>query len=482
MIKYVSNTGGGTAVDFETAILDGFAVDGGLYVPERLPEVDKTTLERWSKLTYTQLAFEFLSLFIDRSIISAKDLEELIREAYKDFECKDVVELHQLKSRKSTFVMELFHGPTLSFKDIGQAFLVNLVHFFLDRRGEYKTLLIATTGDTGPAAAHFAAGKSTLDTWVLYPKNLITREQERQMTTLPHDNIHAVGVHDCPDGGDDLDDLIGVLYADEAFKERLRLSSVNSINWGRVMMQAVHYFYGYFRVVDFVGEEINTSVPSGGFGNLCGGSLARIMGLPVQTYVVASNRNDSLNRIFSQGVCSKAELHPTLSSAIDILFPYNFWRYLYFVIPDSAKIKELRAEYDRTGSVKFDADLFERFSNGYLSMSASDEQTLGMIDEVYKSDGYLLDPHGAVAVVAADNHRERLGDRKLICVATAHPAKFPEVTKKALNGGSSLPAAGLHASLESAKNEPESGHEFSFSHLEAEVRDAMEHNWTLKRR
>jgi threonine synthase len=481
MLKYVSNTGGGDVVDFETAILDGFAADGGLYVPEELPKISKEILEQWSILTYTELAFEILSLFIDRSIMSEIELKDLIQEAYQSFESKDIIPLHQLKSRKDTYIMELFHGPTLSFKDIGQAFLVNLVHFFLKKRNEYKTLIIATTGDTGPAAAHFAAGKSTLDTWILYPKNMITSEQERQMTTLPHNNIHSVGVYDCPDGGDDLDFLIAKLYADNDFKDKLKLSSVNSINWGRVMMQAVHYFYGYFQVVHYVGEEINMSVPSGGFGNLCGGSIARMMGLPVHTYVVASNKNDSLNRIFSTGVFSKAELYPTLSSAIDILFPYNFWRYLYFIVKDPNKIKEWRAEYENTGYMKFDSETFELFSKGYLSKSISDKQTLSIIGDIYKAEEYLLDPHGAISLVAADSYKEKLSERKLICLATAHPAKFPDITKKALNTERSLPEAGKHTSLEKAKEECERVYLCNYSHLENAIRNAMENNWKLNR-
>ena len=200
--------------------------------------------------------------------------------------------------------MELFYGPTISFKDIGLAFLVNLVNFFLERKKKHLTIVVATTGDTGPATAYFAAGKSNLDAWVLYPKDKITEEQERQMTTLPHNNIHPVGVSNCPDGGDDLDLVIAKLYANKRFKEKLKLSSVNSINWGRIMMQMVHYFYGYLQVVNEIGERVHMAVPSGGFGNLCAGALARKMGLPITTLISANNKNACLHRIFSQGFFS----------------------------------------------------------------------------------------------------------------------------------------------------------------------------------
>ena len=208
--------------------------------------------------------------------------------------------------------MELFYGPTLSFKDVGMSFMVNLVNFFLKRKNEHLSVIVATTGDTGPAAAHFIAGKSNLDGWILYPKGLITEAQERQMTTLPHTNIHPVGVSNCPEGGDDLDVVISQLYADDAFKNKLKLSSVNSLNWGRIMMQTVHYFYGYLRIAKEVGAPVNMAVPSGGFGNLCAGGLARKMGLPIHYLVVANNQNACLNRIFTQGVFSKQPIHETV--------------------------------------------------------------------------------------------------------------------------------------------------------------------------
>ena len=281
MLNYVSITGGGTPVDFETAILDGFAADGGLYVPQELPQISIDQLSGWSQLSYVDLAFEILSLFIDRTILSEAELKDVLRQAYAPFEKEEVIPLHPLISRKKTYIMELFYGPTLSFKDIGLAFLVNLVNLFLERRNERLTIIVATTGDTGPAAAYFAAGKPALDAWILYPEKMITEEQQRQITTLPQANIHPVGVENCADGGDDLDLVIRQLFANESLKEKLNLSSVNSINWGRIMMQTVHYFYGYFRIADSIGAPINIAVPSGGFGNLCAGALARDMGLPI---------------------------------------------------------------------------------------------------------------------------------------------------------------------------------------------------------
>ena len=481
-MNYISNIGGCPPTDFETAILDGFASSGGLYVPEELPKITKVQLQKWKNLGYVDLAFEILSLFIDRSIISEKELKHLLQNAYAPFEKEEIIPIHKLKSRKDTYILELFHGPTISFKDVGLAFLVNLVNFFLERKKAYQTLVVATTGDTGPAAAYFAAGKSCLDLWVLYPKDMITESQARQMTTLPHHNIHPVGVSNCPNGADDLDMVISKLFAYTSFKEKLNLSSVNSINWGRVMMQTVHYFYAYLNVASSIDEQVNISVPSGAFGNLCAGAIARQMGLPVQNFIVANNKNECLHRLFSRGIFSISPIHETVSSAIDILIPYNFWRYLHFAtggkIPE--KIKFWMEEFKLTGMVRFDKPTFEAYRKGFVSVGVSDKETLNTMKETFVKEHYLFDPHGAVAVAAADLVKSKLGDEKLICFATAHPAKFPNTVLKALEK-EKLPEAGKHNSIEKAKKQIEKVYLCDHSNLEEFITSKMEKHWTISK-
>ncbi len=480
MIQYLSTTGGTAPVDFETAILDGFAGDGGLYVPERLPTFSLNQLHQWKNLGYTDVAFEVLSLFIDKSVMQAKELKNLLSEAYAPFEKEEVIPMHRLRSRKDTYIMELFYGPTLSFKDIGLAFLVNLVDFFLKRKKERLSIVVATTGDTGPATAYFTAGKTNLDAWVLYPQEFITEEQERQMTTLPHSNVYPVAVSNCPDGGDDLDLVIAKLYANKPFKEKLKLSSVNSINWGRVMMQTVHYIYGYLQVVDTIGDPIDMVVPSGGFGNLCAGGLARNMGLPVGTFVIANNKNACLHRIFSKGQFKKEAIYETPSSAIDILIPYNFWRFLYFQVGmDGAQIRGWISEFKQTGNLQFDQATFEAYRKGFLSYSATDAQTISVIREMYLAEGYLLDPHGAVAAAAAKALSGVLTGKKTLYLNTAHPAKFPEVILKAL-GANNLPDAATHRSIIAAKKRCQKKYSCHHAHLEEALLAAMENNWDLK--
>lgn len=455
MIQFISTLGGGTPVDFETAILDGYAKDGGLYVPDHLPQIPIATLEKWSDLSYTELAFEIISLFVDRSIVNEKELKSLIGKSFDTFEVEEVIPFYQMKSRKNTYIMELFHGQTLSFKDVAMGFLVNLFDFFLTRRGERRSILVATTGDTGPAAAHAAVGKESIDIWLLYPKGLISEEQERQMTSLTSSNVRAVAVENCPNGGDDLDDTISELMSNDEIREKFGISSVNSINWGRVMTQTIHYFYGYFQMADRVGDEVNFSIPSGAFGNQCSGALARQMGLPIKHLICSNNENATLYRIFTEGSMFRKKLVNTPSSAIDIILPYNFWRFLYFRTGENqSKLKKWYDQFHQTGRIDFDEDTFIKIKEGILAEHVSDETTLALIKKIFDDEGYLMDPHLAVAVAGAIKFEDHLNkDAKLVCVATAHPSKFPDVIRKALSlKQGEMIEQGKHPSLEKAKD------------------------------
>lgn len=476
MIKYVSTRGGIPPVTFDEAVLQGFAADGGLFVPESIPMVTPEQFKSWADLDYPDLAFELLSLFIDRSIIPANDLKQLLDNSYKSFEHPDVIGFVPIGDEGRTYIMELFHGPTLSFKDVAMGFLINILDYLLQQRKEHLSIVLATTGDTGPAAAWASAGKETIDCWPLYPRGMISEEQERQMTTLNAANVHPIGVENCADGGDDLDFVVAKLFADEELKKRLNLSSVNSINWCRVMVQAVHYFYGYYRVVDKIGDEVIFSVPSGAFGNLFGGYLARSMGLPVNTFICANNVNQALHTAFSEGVFAKKDLVQTLSSAIDIVVPYNFWRFLYFSSgSDGEKIRSWMDEFKQNGKVELDSQILATVQKGFTSISISDARTSETIREVFHSnDGYLLDPHSAVAVAAANALKDRLPEKlKIVCLATAHPAKFPEITRACLDSGADLPEQGKHVSLERASKVCQHLRLCDLENLEFALIDAM---------
>jgi threonine synthase len=473
MTEYVSITGGGSPVDFENAVLKGKADDHGLFVPTNLPEITTDQLKAWQKHSYPDLAFEILRLNIEESIIPSVDLKRLVTESFSSFYEAEIIPHYSSKKYQNIIVQELFHGPTLSFKDVAMGFVVNLFNYFLERRKEHMTIMVATSGDTGPAAAFASINKKQLDTWLLYPEGLVTEEQRRQMTTINEDNVHTLAIDNCKNGSDDLDDLINSCFADKGFHDEVNLSSVNSINWARVMMQTAHYFYGYLRNVAVVGEPICFSVPCGAFGNLCAGYLAKRMGLPVEKFIANSNENQVLSEVFTTGKLTKKDIITTHSSAIDIAAPMNFWRFLYFSLgEDSALIKALYEQYEKDGEIQFTEDLFSKLREGFLSYTVSDEETLSIISKFYTEEAYLLDPHGAVAVAGGLHYSEQLKAFPIVCLATAHPAKFPDIIHLATG---ETPIAATHASIASAKTLPERALDFTyqnmFSAVPATIRD-----------
>ena len=452
MTHYISTRGDCPPVPFDKAIIDGFAPDGGLYVPETIPTFTPADLQKLSSLDYPELAQRIIRKFIPGSMMPDKDLRNLLRASFSPFSSPDTVPIVHLK-QNNLYIQELFHGPTLSFKDIAMGFLINCLDYFLTKRCERLSLVLATTGDTGPAAAYAAAGKTSLECWPLYPRDMISEEQERQMTTLDANNVHPVGVENCLNGGDDLDIIVAKLFADNSLKNELKLSSVNSINWCRVLVQTIHYFSAYFKTVDYVGEQIAVSVPTGAFGNLCAGYIAREMGLPINQFICATNANATLHRVFSTGIFAKQQLKQTVSSAIDIVIPYNFWRFLYFKSNcQSEFVKASMSTFNNEGKITFMPGFHEELCDGFTSYAISDTSTLKTIATLYQADSYLLDPHGAVAVAAAKQFQvDRGSNEKVVCLATAHPAKFPQIIQDALGTDVQLPPEATHPSIEEAK-------------------------------
>lgn len=457
MMQFVSTRGKAKTVGFEDVLLNGMPEDGGLYVPTHIPTISASRLESWSDLSFNDLAYEVLSCYIDDSVIAEDDLRHLIAKSTSTFGHKDIVPVVPLPNHDNQYLLELFHGPTLSFKDVAMGFMLNCMDFLLKRRKESVSIIMATTGDTGPAAAFASCGKlETIDCWVLYPRGFISEEQERQITTLGQPNVHAVAVENCPNGADDLDDVLFEMFDDRKLVEAYNLSSVNSVNWCRVMFQSIHYFYAYFRTVEKVGDPITFSVPAGAFGNLFAGFLAREMGLPVETFICAQNRNNPLHRLHQTGTYERLPLEVTPSNAIDISLPYNYWRFLYFVSgQDHVALDGWMKEIQADGGITFDATMMQNIRRGYETTSISDQETLDTIKNVFEtSDGYLLDPHGAVAVSASRDFAARAPEgTRIISLLTAHPSKFPDVIRQALDSDSDLPSGALHPSIEAVKNQ-----------------------------
>lgn len=455
-IRFTSTCGTQASVGFDQAVLQGFAPDGGLFVPDRLPRFSKTDLAEMASLGYPEICSRVLSAFIDPDIIPAPDLDRLVRDSFRRFSHPEILPLVPCPGQTGLYILELFHGPTLSFKDIAMGFLIRTMDYLLHRKNRRLNLILATTGDTGPAAAHAAAGLSTINCWPLFPKGMITPEQEGQMTGIRAANIHPVGVTGCPDGGDDLDRVVLKLFADPEQKSRLNLSSVNSINWCRVMVQSVHYFYAYLCICNRtgmpIGEPLAFSVPSGAFGNLFAGYLSREMGLPVETFICAVNANQTLYRAFNRGVFRPDNLISTCSSAIDIVLPYNFWRFLYFASGrNTAAVKTWMKALETSGGFELDAATHRAVTRGFQAVSVSDRDTLDTIRMLYQArESYLVDPHGAVALAGAMHARPGNG-LPVVCLATAHPAKFPSVISRALDAP--LPRTAVHPDLAAVSDE-----------------------------
>lgn len=419
-MKYVSTRGSAPILGFGDVLLTGLASDGGLYVPETWPSLDAAL---WSiERPYKDVAVEVMWPYVDGSIERA-EFEAIVAEAYASFDHPDVCPVVDLEE---LHLLELFWGPTLAFKDVALQLVGRLFDHELQRRGERATIVVATSGDTGSAAIEACVGRETLDIVVLHPAGRVSEVQRRQMTTVDVPNVHNVAIEGT---FDDCQDLVKALFADEAFRARVRLSAMNSINWARVMAQVVYYVTATARL-----GRSSFTVPSGNFGNVFAGWIAERMGLPIDQLVIASNRNDILARWASSGSLVAEEVIPTLSPSMDIQVSSNHERLLFELNGrDGARTAELLQRFRGVGSVEAPHD--RRFD----AATVDDEQTLSIIRSVHDATGMLVDPHTAVGIGAARAVR-RDSDVPMVCLATAHPAKFPDAVEQSTGVRPPLPA------------------------------------------
>jgi threonine synthase len=417
-VKYVSTRGGAPILGFGDTLLTGLAADGGLYVPETWPKL----AEGWEVVRpYHEVATEVMWPFVEGSI-ERDDLARMAEDAYASFEHPDVcpvVELGELH------LLELFWGPTLAFKDVALQIVGRLFDHELTRRGERATIVVATSGDTGSAAIEACVGRDTLDIVVLHPAGRVSDVQRRLMTTVDAPNVHNVAIEGT---FDDCQDLVKGLFADVAFRERVRLSAMNSINWARVMAQVVYYVTATARL-----GKSSFTVPSGNFGNIFAAWVAERMGLPIDQLVIASNSNDILTRWVSDGSMVAEDVVPTLSPAMDIQVSSNHERLLFELSGrDGARTAELLQRFRGLGSVE--APQSDRFQ----AARVDDADTIATIRSIHDELGVLVDPHTAVGIAAARAQR-RSTDVPMVCVATAHPAKFPDAVEQATGVRPALP-------------------------------------------
>lgn len=415
----------------------GLASDGGLYLPERVPD-RSDALPGWRGMTFEELFQAVVQPFIGEEIAPA-EVRELARRSYAPFDHPEVTPVVRVGP---LYVMELFHGPTLAFKDVALQFLGHLFERLLAEAGRRMTVVGATSGDTGSAAIHALKGRQGIEVFILFPRGRVSPMQELQMTTVQETNIHAVAIEG---SFDDAQDIVKALFNDRAFNERFRLGAVNSINWARVMAQIAYFFYGYFRIVEQepgmqLGDPIQVSVPTGNFGHIYAGMLARRMGLPIRRLILATNSNSILHSFVQSGEYRRGTVIPTYSPSMDIQVASNFERFLFDLAGgDGRQVRAWMDELKNWGGFTVAPAIHAQVQSMVTSSAVDDDATLDTLRNVEREHGYLLDPHSAVGVKAALDHMER--GLPTLSMATAHPAKFAEAIRAATGHEPPLPPA-----------------------------------------
>ena len=430
-MHYISTRGSAPELGFDEVLLAGLANDGGLYVPKSWPQISAEQLRQWATLSYQELAVEVMLPFVEGSIPRA-DFAELVDRAYATFQHPSVTPLKQLDS--NLYLLELFHGPTLAFKDCALQLLGHLFDYVLERQDRRITIVGATSGDTGSAAIEAIKGRARADIFILFPEGRVSPVQQRQMTTVTAENVHALAI----DGTfDDCQDLVKAMFADKQFRETVNLSAVNSINWARIMAQIVYYFWAALRL-GAPEREVDFCVPTGNFGNVFAGYAAKQMGLPMGRLMVGSNRNDILTRFFESEDMSVRGVEPSLSPSMDIQISSNFERYLFDLLDrDGNATAKTMTDFRQTGRMQVGQGGWERARSEFHGFSLSDPDCLAAMKHWYAATGEVLDPHTVIGV----QHAAEFGssERPAVALATAHPAKFPAAVEQALGAEPALP-------------------------------------------
>ena len=430
-MRYLSTRGAPAALAFDEVLLTGLARDGGLYLPESWPQLDLAAL---AGLDYPALAARVMQPFL-RGRIAEADFSRLVKEAYAGFGHRAVAPLRQIDSR--VWLMELFHGPTLAFKDVALQLLGRLYDHVLSKRGQRVTIVGATSGDTGSAAIEACRDRAPIDIFILHPEGRTSEVQRRQMTTVLSPNVRNVAIRG---SFDDCQDLVKAMFADGRFRDEMHLAAVNSINWGRIMAQIVYYVAAAL-ALDAPQRRVAFAVPTGNFGNVYAGYAARAMGLPIEKLIVGSNSNDILARFIAGGTMEMGEVHPTLSPSMDIQVSSNAERLLFDLYGrDGAKLTQAMKQFRESGRLALDGEQHRRLTALFAGHRLDDKETLATMAALYRETGELIDPHSAIGLAAA--RAVRLDpDVAVVALGTAHPAKFPDAVEKATGQRPALPPA-----------------------------------------
>ncbi len=431
-MQYLSTRGGISPIPFTEAVMMGLSEDGGLLLPRTIPRIGSETFSSWSELTYPQLAFEIMSRFIDD--VPGSDLRDLINKSYATFENAEVTPLtHQ----GDLHILELFHGPTLAFKDVALQFLGNLFDYLLEKNDAVMNILGATSGDTGSAAIYGVRGKKRINIFILHPHNRISPVQEKQMTTVTDANVYNIAIRGTFDDGQA---IVKSIFSDIEFKTQYNLGAVNSINWARILAQVVYYVYSCLHITKHENDKtVDFSIPTGNFGDIFAGYVAKQL-LPegtIRKLILATNANDILSRFVNDGDYSLSEVVATSSPSMDIQAASNFERYLYFLLDKNAdRTKDAMQQFSQTGKIDL-VNHKDHINRDFEALTATEEDVLETITMFKKDFNYILDPHTAVGVHAA--LKLRAPNVPMVCLATAHPSKFGQTVKEALGEEPELP-------------------------------------------
>tara|TARA_Y100000590_G_scaffold465558_1_gene638221 strand:- start:3012 stop:4394 length:1383 start_codon:yes stop_codon:yes gene_type:complete len=428
-MEYISTRNTQKNFSFREVFLKGLAPDGGLFVPKNIPLYSSDELKKLRNLSYNDLAQKIILKFSGKEFKDS-DIKDLISQSYKNFRVKDVVTINKLEKIN---LLELFHGPTLAFKDIAMQVIGNMYENILEKNNLKVNIVVATSGDTGAAAISAIKDRKNMKIFVLYPDKKISKVQRKFMTTVNSKNVFNIAI----DGNfDDCQKLVKSMFADNAFNSSINMSGVNSINWSRIVVQIVYYFFSYFKLTQ-KDEKINFSVPTGNFGDVYSGYVAKKMGLPINKLIIATNKNDILKRVVNTGIYKPMETEHTISPSMDIQIASNFERLIFDISSNSAeKTLKLMTDLNVKGEFKLGSEELKKIKENFSSESLSDNETKLIISDFYKDKKIFIDPHTAVGIGAMEKLSLK---EKTIVLATAHPSKFSEVVKQETKAIPELP-------------------------------------------
>ena len=440
-MEYISTRSKKESFTFKDVFLKGLAPDGGLYVPRKIPSYSSQDLDILRELSYEQLAIKIIFNYCSDQF-SESEIRDLVKKSYKNFSSKDVVNIKKLGDVN---LLELFHGPTLAFKDIAMQLIGNMYEKILNDKNEVTNIVVATSGDTGAAAISALKGRKNLNVFVLHPHNKISKVQRKLMTTVEEKNVFNLAIQG---NFDDCQKLVKTMFVDQLFNKEVNMSGVNSINWARIIAQIVYYFFGYFKFYKS-GHNINFSVPTGNFGDVFAGYIAKKMGLPINKLIVATNKNDILKRVINTGVYKPKEVEQTISPSMDIQVASNFERLIFFAnLKNDLATANTMQELKENNEFKLSDQLISIIKNDFIFESLSEKETKNIIKKINDDYNILVDPHTAVGIgVLGKIPNEGIN----IVLSTAHPCKFPEAVKSASGRFPSFPF-GLEKIMEKKEN------------------------------